>query len=202
MIRNYLTIAFRNLSKRKGYSFLNIAGLTIGMTCCMLIFHHVSYEKSYDQFSPVAKDIVRLRLDNYQKGKLAWQSATIYPAIAPTIRKDFPEVQDFCRMHDAELLLTNELNDVKFNETKGYYADPSFVKMFNLALLKGDPPSSLNAPDKMLISESMSKKYFGNADAIGKNLTVRDPGNIQTYQVTGVFKDYPKNSHLAVARLI
>ena len=202
MISNYLKIAIRNLIKRKGYSLLNIGGLTIGMTCCLLIFHHVSYEKSYDDFSPVAKDIVRLRLDSYQKGKLAWQSATIYPAIAPTIRKDFPEVMDFCRLHDAEMLLTNESNDVKFNETKGYYADPSFVKMFAVNLIKGDPATALDAPDKMLISESMSKKYFGNAEALGKNLTVRDPGNLQTYQVTGVFKDYPKNSHLMVDYLV
>ena len=202
MIRNYLTIALRNLTKRKGYSFLNIAGLTIGMTCCMFIFHHVSYEKSYDDFSPNAKDIVRLRLDSYQKGKLAWQSATIYPAIAPTIRKDFPEVQDFCRLHDAEMLLTNEANDVKFNETKGYYADPSFVKMFDVKIIKGNPSTALNAPDKMLISESMSKKYFGNEDAVGKILTVKDPGSLQTYQVTGIFKDYPKNSHLIVDYLV
>ena len=202
MISNYLKIAIRNLIKRKGYSLLNIGGLTIGMTCCMLIFHHVSYEKSYDDFSPVAKDIVRLRLDSYQKGKLAWQSATIYPAIAPTLRKDFPEVMDFCRLHDAEMLLTNEANDVKFTETKGYYADPSFVKMFDVKLIKGNPATALDAPDKMVISESMSKKYFGNAEALGKNLTVRDPGNLQTYQVTGVFKDYPKNSHLMVDYLV
>ena len=202
MISSYLKIAVRSLVKRKGYSLLNVGGLTIGMTCCMLIFHHVSYEKSYDDFSPVAKDIVRLRLDSYQKGKLAWQSATIYPAIAPTIRKDFPEVLDFCRLHDAEMLLTNEANDVKFNETKGYYADPSFVKMFDIKILKGNPATALDAPDKMVISESMSKKYFGNAEPLGKNLTVRDPGSLQTYQVTGVFKDYPKNSHLVVDYLV
>ena len=202
MLRNYFTIAFRNLVKRKGYSFLNVAGLTIGMTCCMLIFHHVSYEKSYDDFSPVAKDIVRLRLDSYQKGKLAWQSATIYPAIAPTIRKDFPEVIDFCRLHDAEMLLTNDANNLKFNETKGYYADPSFVQMFDVKLLRGNPATVLDAPDKMMISESMSKKYFGNADALGKTLTVRDPGRLQSYQVTGVFKDYPRNSHLVVDYLV
>ncbi|HKH62006.1 MAG TPA: ABC transporter permease [Flavitalea sp.] len=202
MISNYLKIALRNLIKRRGYSLLNIGGLTIGMTCCMLIFHHVSYEKSYDGFSPVAKDVVRLRLDSYQKGKLAWQSATIYPAIAPTIRKDFPEVLDFCRLHDAEMLLTNEANDVKFNETKGYFADPSFVKMFDVNLIKGNPATALDAPDKMVISESMSKKYFGNGEALGKNLTVRDPGSLQTYQVTGVFKDYPKNSHLIVDYLV
>ena len=202
MISNYLKIAVRNLVKRKGYSLLNVGGLTIGMTCCMLIFHHVSYEKSYDSFPPLAKDIVRLRLDSYQKGKLAWQSATIYPAIAPTIKKDFPEVLDFCRLHDAEMLLSNESNDVRFNETKGYYADPSFVKMFNVQLLRGNPATALDAPDKMIISESMSKKYFGNAEALGKSLTVRDPGSLQTYQVTGVFKDYPKNSHLIVDYLV
>ena len=202
MIRNYLKIAVRSLTKRKGYSLLNIAGLTIGMTCCMLIFHHVSFEKSYDDFPPMAKDIVRLRLDSYQKGKLAWQSATIYPAIAPTIRKDFPEVEDFCRLHDAEMLLTNEANNVKFNETKGYFADPSFVKMFDLKMLKGNPTTVLDAPDKMVISESMSKKYFGNGEAMGKNLTVRDPGSLQTYQVTGIFKDYPKNSHLTIDYLV
>jgi putative ABC transport system permease protein len=202
MIRNYLKIAVRNLSKRKGYSLLNIAGLTIGMTCCLLIFHHVSFEKSYDDFSPRAKDIVRLRLDSYQKGKLAWQSATIYPAIAPTIRKDFPEVEDFCRLHDAEMLLTNEANNIKFNETKGYFADPSFVKMFDVKMLKGNPSTVLDAPDKMVISESMAKKYFGNGEAMGKSLTVRDPGSLRTYQVTGVFKDYPKNSHLVVDYLV
>lgn len=202
MIRNYLKIALRNLGKRKGYSFLNIAGLAIGMTSCMLIFHHVSYERSYDEFSPHAKDIVRLRLDSYQKGNLAFKSATVYPAIAPTIRKDFPEVQDFCRLHDAEMLLTNEANNVKFNETKGYYADPSFVKMFDVDIVKGNPSTALDGPDKMVISESMSRKYFGNAEALGKALTVRDPGSIQTYQVTGVFKDYPKNSHLMVDYLV
>src|SRR5215216_2432478 len=129
MFQNYLKIALRNLTKRKGYSLLNILGLTIGMSCCLLIFHYISFERSYDDFIPNAKDIVRLRLDSYQKGKLAWQSATIYPAIAPTIKKDYPEVEDFCRLYDANLLLSTENNEKKFKETKGCYADPSFLKM-------------------------------------------------------------------------
>src|ERR1700741_5325254 len=128
MVGNYLKLAIRNLGKRRGYAFLNIAGLTIGMTCCLLIFHYVSFEKSYDNFHPEANDIVRLRLDSYQKGKLAWKSATIYPAIAPTMKKDFPEVEDFCRLIDAEVLLTNDANNTKFNETKGYFADPSVLR--------------------------------------------------------------------------
>ena len=202
MIGNHLKIALRNLSKRKGYSFFNIAGLTIGMTCCLLIFHYVSFERSYDDFPPEAENIVRVRLDNYQKGKLAWQSATVYPAIAPTLRKDFPEVIDFCRLYDAELLLTNEKNQVKFNETKGYFADPSFIKMFHLDISKGNPNTALIAPDEMILSESMAKKYFGNEDPLGKTLSVREPGHVQTYNITGVFKDYPKNSHLIVNYLV
>ena len=202
MIKNYLKIALRNLGKRKGYSFLNISGLAIGMTSCLLIFHHVSFERSYDDSPPDATDIVRLRLDSYQKGSLAFKSATVYPAIAPTIRKEFPEVEDFCRLHDAEMLLTNDASNVKFTETKGYYADPSFVKMFDVKMVSGNASTALDGPDKMVISETMSRKYFGSGEALGKTLTVRDPGSVQTYQVTGVFKDYPKNSHLIVDYLV
>src|SRR4030095_8512247 len=121
MVGNYLKLAVRNLSKRRGYAILNIAGLTIGMTCCLLIFHYVSFERSYDDFHPAANDIVRLRLDSYQKGKLAWKSATISPAIPPTMKKDFPEVVDFCRLIDAEVMLTNDATNTKFNEIKGYF---------------------------------------------------------------------------------
>ena len=198
MFRNYLKLAFRNLSKRMGYSLLNIIGLAIGITCCLLIFQYVSFERSYDRFPKRAKDIVRLRLDSYQQGKLAWKSATIYPAIGPTMKKDFPEVEDFCRLHDAELLLSNEEKNVRFNELKGYFADPSFLKMFNVQLLSGNPETALDAPDKLLLSESLSKKYFGTQEPMGKKLLFRDPQFTRVFQVTGVFKDFPVKSHLLV----
>jgi putative ABC transport system permease protein len=202
MITSYLKLAFRNLGKRKGNALLNILGLTIGMSACLLIFHYVSYERSYDDAVPNAKNIVRLRLDNYQKGKLAWQSATIYPAIAPTLKKDYAEIEKFCRIYDANLLLSTENNQVKFTETKGYYADPAFLDMFNIQFVKGNPTKVLDAPDKMVISEKMARKYFGNEDPMGKRLLVRDPGFLQTYQVTGVFKEFPNNSHLIVEYLV
>jgi putative ABC transport system permease protein len=201
MFKNNLKISLRNLVKRKGYSFLNIFGLAIGITCCLLIFQYVAYERSYDKFQDDAGRIVRIRLDSYQKGKLAWQSATSYPAIAPTMKKDFPEVEDFCRLIDANLLLSNEIRHVKFNETKGYYADPSIIKMFNIQLLKGNPKTAMDGPDKILLSETMSKKYFGNEEPLGKRLTVRD-NSVRNYEVTGVFKDYPANSHLIINHLV
>src|SRR5262245_46912838 len=101
MISNYLKLSVRNLGKRKGYSLLNSLGLAIGRSCCLLIFQYVSFERSYDSFPRRAGQIVRLRLDAYQQGKLAWQSATVYPAFGPTMKRDFPEVEDFCRLIDC-----------------------------------------------------------------------------------------------------
>jgi len=202
MIRNYLKLAARNLIKRKGYSLLNILGLAIGITCCLLIFQYVSFERSYDSFPEKAKQIARLRLDSYQQGKLSWQSATVYPAFGPTMKKDFPEVEDFCRLIDADILLSNDEKNVKFNEEKGYYADPSFLDMFSIKLKEGNPKTVLNGPNKMLLSESMAKKYFGNEDAVGKRLTLRDPNYTRTLEVTGVFKEFPFNSHLIINHLV
>jgi putative ABC transport system permease protein len=202
MIINFLKLAFRNIVKRKGYSILNIAGLTIGMSCCLLIFHYVSYEKSFDKFEPDAKQIVRVRLDSYQKGVLAYKSATSYPAIAPTMKKDFPEVENFCRLHDDNLLLSNEEQNKKFSENKGYYADPSTIDMFGLHFLKGNPQTALNGPDKIILSESTAKKYFGNGDALGKTLVNRDGNRVQPFQVAGVYKDFPSNSHLIMNYLV
>ena len=205
MFLNHLKIALRTLSKRKGYSFLHISGLAIGISCCLLIVQYVAYEKSYDRFQSKSSQIVRVRLDQYQSGKLAWQSATSYPAIAPTMKKDFPEVENYCRLIDADLLLSNDEKQVKFNELKGYYADTSVFSMFNIQLLKGNPKDVLDGPDKMILSASMAKKYFGNEEAVGKKLTVR--GNnwdnaTHTFEVSGVFKDYPSNSHLIINHLV
>ncbi len=202
MLRNYFKIAFRNLTKRRGYALLNIFGLAIGITCCLLIFQYVAYEKSYDKFNKASRNIVRLRLDSYQQGKLAWKSATIYPAIGPTLKKEFPEVEDFCRLHDAELLLANPDNNVKFNEKKGYYADPSSISMLGIDMQNGNPSEALNGPDKMVVSQSFAKKYFNSENAVGKILVSKDPQFSASYLITGIFKDYPANSHLVIDYLV
>src|SRR5205085_2115564 len=116
MISSYLKIAFRNLFKRKGYAILNILGLVIGITCCLLIFQYVSYERSYDTFQTQSPQIYRLRLDNYKEGQLGWKSETVYPGIGPAMKKDYPEVQNFCRLIDWTGVLANPQTNVKFNE--------------------------------------------------------------------------------------
>jgi putative ABC transport system permease protein len=201
MISNYLKTAYRNLIRRKGFAILNVAGLSIGICCCLLIFHYVSYERSYDTFQPNSKNIFRLRLDSYQHGQLAWKSATSYPAFGPTMKKDFPEVEEFCRLYDANLLLSNDERNVKFKEDKGYYADASVLHMFNVELVKGNPATALNAPYKIILTERMAKKYFGNEEPLGKTLTIRDPQFTKTLEVSGIMKEFPAASHLIINHL-
>jgi len=202
MKNNFLVLAFRNILKRKGYAFLNIAGLAIAMACCLLLFQYVSYERSYDKFQPQSSKIVRLRLDAYQNGKLSWQSATVYPAIAPTMKKDFPEVETFCRLHDANFLFSNDERDAKFNETKGYFADPSSISMLDIRMSDQNSDQPLDGPKKMIISETMAKKYFGTENPIGKRFHIRDPYYNEYCEVTGTFKSYPSNSHLIIDYLV
>ncbi|HEV2480106.1 MAG TPA: ABC transporter permease [Puia sp.] len=202
MLKNHLQLAWRNLSKRKGYSALNILGLAIGITCFLLIFHYVAYERSYDAFQQDAGRIVRVRLDQYQQGKLAWQSATSYPAIGPAMKKEFPEVTGYCRLIDADILLNNPDRNIKFNETKGYFADTSAISFFNIHLLAGNPATALNGPDKMILSATTAKKYFGTENPIGKRLRGLADGSLESYEVTGVFQDYPANSHLILHHLV
>ena len=202
MIRSYFKIAIRNLLKRKDYSILNILGLAIGTSCCLLIFQYVSFERSYDSFLPKADRIFRLRLDYYQQGRLDWQSAAVYPAFGPTMKKDFAEVEDYCRLAPAELLLSNETGTVKFKEEKGYYADPSFLSMFNIHMREGDAKSGLKGLDKIMLSAEMAKKYFGNSEALGKILIFHSSFSTRPFQVTGIFDPLPSNSHLVVNYLV
>ena len=200
MFGNYFKIAARNLSKRKNYSILNILGLAIAIACWLLILRYVSYEKGYDNF-PKADQIVRLRLDSYQEGKLDWQSAAVYPAFGPIMKKDFPEVKNYCRLAATQLLLSNDERNVKFNESKGYYSDPSFLSMFSIHVLKGNSQTALNGLDKIMLSADMAKKYFGNADPLGKTLTYRAPFVTKNFEVTGIFTP-PSHSHLVINYLI
>jgi putative ABC transport system permease protein len=105
MLKSFLQIAIRNFTKRKGYSILNLLGLTIGITCCLLIFEYVAYERSYDSFQPQADRIFRIQESDYQNGRFEVSWATTSPAVGPALKKDFPEVENVCRLYNYELLL-------------------------------------------------------------------------------------------------
>jgi putative ABC transport system permease protein len=202
MLRSFLQIAIRNFAKRKGYSLLNLLGLTIGITCCLLVFKYVAFERSYDNFNSNADQIFRVQETDYQSGRFEARWATTSPAVGPTLQKEMPEVENSCRLYNVGIQLVNPLNNVRFLEEKSYAADSSALTMFSLPLIKGNPATALNGIYKVILSEATAFKYFGNDDPIGKTLVYESNGHRQPLEVTGVFKSLPPNSHLILDVLI
>ncbi|GAB3909628.1 ABC transporter permease [Larkinella knui] len=193
MLKSYFKIAWRNFRNQRFFSLINLLGLSVGMAACLVIGLYVTFEKSYDNFHTDADRIYRIELDGYQEGKLAWRSATSYPAIGPTMKKDYPEVEDFVRLYDANNGVVS-FGDKHFRETNFFYADSNALSFFKIGLLKGDPKTALVGTRKVVLSESTARKYFGAADPMNQTVKL----DASSYLVTGVFKDYPKNSHLEI----
>ncbi len=190
MIRNYLKIAFRNLWRHKVYSFINIMGLTVGITACFLIFLYVRFEISYDKFHTKADRIYRLTCDTKTPTETLYESITSAP-MAANIKKDFPEVEAMVRLQTTSFLVRR--GDIKFQEDRSLFADSTFFKVFDFPLVKGNSTTALAAPFSLVLSETTAKKYFGSEDPMGKALLLR--GNSQPVNVTGIMKDMPGNSH-------
>jgi putative ABC transport system permease protein len=204
MLPNYLKITLRRLWKKRGFSLLNITGLAIGISAFFLLLQYVRFERSYDRFHEHAEDIYRVGLEQYHSGELMFESAENYPALGPAMKKDFPEVLEYARLYNLgaknNMVLTYEgapSGPVKFKHRRLLYADPSFLPMFSYEMIAGDAPTALAEPFKMVISESYAKKYFGDADPLGKVLRLQDDDfNDERCEVTGVVQDPPNNTHL------
>jgi putative ABC transport system permease protein len=197
MIKNNFKTAFRNIMRNKGFTILNLVGLTIGICACMVIVQHVLYELSYDDFHKKGGSIYRVRLDSYQNGEFAWKSATSFPGIGPAMKSDFPEVENFGRLIEADGVLS--FDNKFYKEEKAFFADSSILSMFSFDFVKGEGKSALDKPNSIVISESTARKYFGSEDPIGKFLKLDLDYDLL---ITGVFKDYPENSHLKIDQLI
>ena len=191
MIKNYITIALRNLLKQRFYTLLNVMGLSIGIACFVMIALYVADELSYDRFHPRAEQTYRVGL----KGQLSGQEinvAVTCPPLATTVVEEFPEVDDATRLYQLDSEVTR-YEDVVFTETEVFFADSNFFQVFGYELIEGDPATALKEPNTMVITESTAVKYFGNEPALGKIVTVGDFN--ATYEVTGVVKDVPHNAH-------
>ena len=191
MIRNYIKIALRSLLKNKVFSVLNITGLAIGMAACLLIFQYVSWEVSYDKFHSDHENIYRIQYNFYKEGRTVFECAAAVPAVGPFIKENLPEVLEFSRAYPFSGVITK--GDVHFREEKLQYATPSFIQMFDWGMTKGNPETALEGPNKAVISDRAAKKYFQSEDPIGRNIRL---GADQNFEITGVFKDIPENSHL------
>jgi len=187
MLKNYFKIALRNILRHKAYSFLNITGLSIGMACSILILLWVQNELSYDRFNINANQIYRITCE------ASGFKAAVNPAGMPAgLKAEMPVIRNFVRLsHISKNLF--EVGDRKFEETRVFYADSTFLDIFSYPLVRGNPKTALNRSDGVLITEDMAKKYFGKEDALGKTLR-RD--NDKNAVVTGILANIPSNSHL------
>lgn len=197
MIINYLKIALRNIRRYKGFSFINIAGLAIGLACCLLITIWVLDEWSYDRFHENAPNLYRVEETQHYTGRDYYVTVTPYP-LAPALKEGIPEIQDATRVVWAGGLLFKYGENVFF-ENNGRAVDPSFLQMFTYPLIKGDKTIALNSPYSLIISENLAEKYFGDEEPLGKAITIN---NQYKFSVTGVVKNIPHNTYLQFEFLI
>jgi putative ABC transport system permease protein len=197
MIKSYLTSAMRYVARNKAFTAINVLGLAIGMTACMLITQFVLHEFSYDDFHVKKGRIFRLQQDRYNKGEIATRWAAGAAGIGPDLKANFPEVEQYVRLRQSSPLLST--GDVFFKEEAVYFCSKDFFNMFSVKLLQGVDSLVLKEPFKIVLSESLAKKYFGQTDPIGKMLKADGQTD---YQVTGVFEDLPANTHMKIDALM
>jgi len=189
MLKNYLTVALRNLWKRRGFSLINILGLSVGLTACFLIFLYVRFEYSYDGFHDKANRIYRVVADIKTPTETVHANGPAWPA-GRVLQREFPEIESAVRTATVSFLFRK--GDIKFQEENSLLADPDFFRVFDFPLLKGDPKTCLNEPFSVVFSETAAKKYFGNTDPIGQTILLAQKA--WPVKVTGIMKDLPGNS--------
>ena len=197
MFNNYLTSLWRYVSKNKAFTLINVAGLIIGMLACMLIAQFVLHELSYDNFHEKKNQIFRLQLDRYDKGELSTQWAAGAGGIGPDLKANFPEVKEFARLTQRSSTLS--VGDVFFREDNIYSASEGFFKIFSIKLIEGIDSIVLRDPFKIVVSQSLAKKYFGSENPVGKMLKANGTTD---YEISGVFEDLPENTHMKIDALI
>ncbi len=197
MLQNYLTSVWRYINRNKAFTFINLLGLVIGITAFMLIVQFVLHELNYDTMWANSDRVYRINLDRYDKGELSTRWASGCAGIGPDVKANFPEVEAYVRMASSNALLSH--GDVFFKEENVYYTSQDFFKVFGIHLSSGEDSTALKGLNKIVLSKSMAKKYFGDTDAIGK--AMRNNGRVE-YIVTGVFEDLLENSHMKVDAML
>ncbi|MEI6614141.1 MAG: ABC transporter permease [Chrysiogenales bacterium] len=191
MIKNYLLTTLRNLKKTKLFTLINVLGLTLGMTACLLILYFVNYEKNYDRFHENSDHIYRLRYERTDQDGQAVRFASCCPPAGLRIRDLYPEVEKVARLFRYRASVAHAAN--RFFEERMYFAEADFFRIFKYEFIAGDPVNGIKQPNRAFISRSTANKYFTAENPIGQTISVDKKVD---YQVVGVFKDIPPNSHL------
>ncbi len=199
MIQNYLKIAYRNLTKYKFISFINLFGLTVGLTCCLLITIYILNELSYDRYNQNADNIYRVTRDfNNEDGVVSLRLSTISPPFGYYLPNDFPEIQKMTRLLDNGITPLR-YKDKLINEQNVFFADENLFDVFTVKVLKGNPKTALSDPFSVMLTEEAAKKYFGDEDPINKVIRANNQFDVK---VTGIYKAFPSNAHIHPGMLV
>jgi len=199
MLRNYFKICFRNIFKHKFFSFVNISGLVVGLTCCVLILLWIQDEFSYDRFHENADNICRVLSCSQSPDGSHFLSTGTPGLLAPTLQAEYPEIEKGVRVV-PQLHCPLGYEDKKFYENC-CATESTFFDVFSFSFVQGDAQSALQSPGSIILTETTARKYFGSENALGKNLTLSF-WTRHLLKVTGVIKDVPPHSHLQFDCLI
>ena len=199
MLKSNFKVAFRNLLKHKIYSFLNLAGLSVGIACFMLILIYVQNERSYDRHFKKTDRIYRLNVE-YNIGDKIDTYANVPRPLAPTLKKDYPEVMEAARIvklnrltGNPVLLRDSETKTREIQEDLVFYADSTFFNIFDHPFLQGNPETALRAKNTVVITEKIAHALYGDENPLDKTIEI-DAG--QEYRITGIIAEPPENTHL------
>ncbi len=193
MFKNYFKVAFRNLWKSKTFSFINILGLATGLCCFLLIALYVLDELSYDRFYANADRIYRINADiKFGGNELHIPESS--DMMGATLKKDYPEIEEYTRIYNNNGNKLVKKGNEYINEFNVAHVDSTFFTVFQLPAIEGDTRTALNEPNTVVITEVVSKKYFGTTHVLGKTLETNDDSST-IYKITAVIKDIPQNSH-------
>jgi putative ABC transport system permease protein len=197
MLNSYLRLNFRNILKHKGFAFINITGLAIGLAASLLIILWIQDELSYDKFNARAENIFRVEEDQFYSGERYHVTVTPHPS-GPVWKEKIPEIVEQTRVNRLPRILFRQ-GETVFFESSIAAVDSGLFKVFTFPMLLGDPETALNSPHSIVLTEKLAKKYFGDSNPLGKTLTLE---NKLQFMVTGVMKDLPMNSSITFEGVI
>jgi len=198
MLKNYFKIAWRNVLRQKGYAFINIIGLAIGVAACLLILQYVSFELSYENFQANKDRIYRVKQDRYDNGKLSTEWVSGAYAVGNSFKDAIPEIEDYVKVvgHDPVIA---EVKNQPIQIKKVFYASGSFFKVFTYPLIAGSANKALTEPFTAALSETSARTLYGTTNVVGKRLTLNRNTD---YTITAVYKDAPNNTQLKPEMLL
>ncbi|HEX2976031.1 MAG TPA: ABC transporter permease, partial [Bacteroidales bacterium] len=197
MVKTFFTVALRNIARNKLTTFINVAGLAIGLAASLLILLWVQNELSYEKFNENAENIFRIEEDQFYSGERYHVTVTPFPS-GPVWKEKIPEIREQVRINRLPRMLFRK-DDKVFYESALIAADSTIFRIFTMPFVSGDPGTALNAPNSVVLTKKLASKYFGDEDPIGRSIVLE---NKITVMVTGVMKDLPRNSNFTFEAIL